>query len=596
MIYGFTFNVDGNAAEKLAAMKEALKAAGIEAVEVKKKVDESGEQMIDTFKRVGEVIAATFAIEKIKEFGREILETTAEFEGFRNRIQFASVNTADATRNLDFLKETVQDLHVPLRETMQGFSDMEAGLSGTNIQGERLRQLFTGITVAATSLHLPNAQLERTLYDLKEIGEVGVNMRVGRSLIQQFTGIGPVIKQVFHKSIQELAQERFSGTEFLTKLGPALAKYYAGGQAAYSSSLQAHMVDTQNEYIDTQLSLGEKLKPVYIDLMNAAIGAMKGIQGFVDVLYKNRQTVIEVAEAVRGLIIAWGIYKVTTLAVEGVNLLSNISFRDMKIVLVEATEATEGMAAANEELSISMASLGWGALLVGLGLVIEKFAEWNNALDASLDKISNLKKFQEDQGRESDKYADIISEYSQYGSMTAANKGSLLNEVNADMSQLSSSTVNMQGRIQDIQSRMAAIHPTTENVKMEGGGFKKMTVYPDEYFDLQHQLDGLKDVLNISQLHMGNLMNIQDRLTGDKIKPNDAYNAAGVQQGVAGELSGLGGARGGLGEAKVINIHIDTMQKVTTSDNADLKNKGRDAVEVMLRTLDNIAYSQTVTQ
>jgi hypothetical protein len=60
--------------------------------------------------------------------------------------------------------------------------------------------------------------------------------------------------------------------------------------------------------------------------------------------------------------------------------------------------------------------------------------------------------------------------------------------------------------------------------------------------------------------------------------------------------SALGGGKGGLGEAKVINIKIDTMQKVITTDNKELKRRGQDAVEVMLRTLNNIAYSQSSTQ
>jgi hypothetical protein len=70
----------------------------------------------------------------------------------------------------------------------------------------------------------------------------------------------------------------------------------------------------------------------------------------------------------------------------------------------------------------------------------------------------------------------------------------------------------------------------------------------------------------------------------------------GHDQANAINTAALGGARGGLGEAKVINIKIDTMQKIVTSDNKQLKARGQDAVEVMLRTLNNIAYSQSSTQ
>lgn len=60
--------------------------------------------------------------------------------------------------------------------------------------------------------------------------------------------------------------------------------------------------------------------------------------------------------------------------------------------------------------------------------------------------------------------------------------------------------------------------------------------------------------------------------------------------------SALAGAKGGLGEAKVINIKIDTMQKIVTTDNRQLKQRGQEAVEAMLRTVNNIAYSQSQTQ
>jgi uncharacterized membrane protein len=72
--------------------------------------------------------------------------------------------------------------------------------------------------------------------------------------------------------------------------------------------------------------------------------------------------------------------------------------------------------------------------------------------------------------------------------------------------------------------------------------------------------------------------------------------ALGATTQSAINTSALAGAKGGLGEAKVINIHIDTMQKVVTTDNKQLRARGQDAVEAMLRTLNNIAYSQSSTQ
>lgn len=78
--------------------------------------------------------------------------------------------------------------------------------------------------------------------------------------------------------------------------------------------------------------------------------------------------------------------------------------------------------------------------------------------------------------------------------------------------------------------------------------------------------------------------------------PTDAFGKglAGKQgmKDSAINTSNLSGASGGLGQAKIINIKIDTMQKVVTSDNRDLKRRGQDAVEVMARAVNNLALSQ----
>jgi len=56
--------------------------------------------------------------------------------------------------------------------------------------------------------------------------------------------------------------------------------------------------------------------------------------------------------------------------------------------------------------------------------------------------------------------------------------------------------------------------------------------------------------------------------------------------------SALSGARGGLGEAKVINIRIDTMQRVEVKDGKGWKDASQNAIEVLVRTLNNMSYSQ----
>ena len=162
------------------------------------------DSLSDTIKEVGVAMGIAFGIEKIFEVGKEILNVTAEFEGYANRIKFASENTADATLNMAFLNDEVARLHLPMKEVNEQFSEMQAGLVGTGIEGAKLRTLFDGISTAAATLHLGPYQLQRTMYDLKEIGEIGLNARIEKSLATALPGINDIVKKTFGKTMHEL--------------------------------------------------------------------------------------------------------------------------------------------------------------------------------------------------------------------------------------------------------------------------------------------------------------------------------------------------------------------------------------------------------
>jgi hypothetical protein len=105
---------------------------------------------------------------------------------------------------------------------------------------------------------------------------------------------------------------------------------------------------------------------------------------------------------------------------------------------------------------------------------------------------------------------------------------------------------------------------------------------------------GAEDAGN-SKFKFGDLLSFN---TGQKGK-----EGTGTPQGrnavkdAAVNTSNLSGASGGLGQAKVINIRIDTMQKIEhVNGGKELAEKGQNAIEVMVRTLNNLAYSQSSSQ
>ena len=225
------------------------------------------EHLIGTLYDLAAAAGIAFSVEKVIEWGKEVMNVTAEMQGYDNRIKFASLDTDDATKNMAFLKKEVKDLHLPIKGVYEGFSQMEAGLMGTGIEGEKLRKLVWGIGEAAATVHLNEADMGGTLLALKEIGEVGLNMRLEKMLIRDLPGVGNAVKKAFGKSMSELGKEGMSGPQFLEGLGPALDAYYKSGVANYSTSLQASMVDTANLLYLKQVEVGEKLEGFYKGIM-----------------------------------------------------------------------------------------------------------------------------------------------------------------------------------------------------------------------------------------------------------------------------------------------------------------------------------------
>lgn len=249
---------------------------------------------------VGEAVAAAFAIHKIIEFGTEILHVTAEFEGFDNIIKYSSINSGDATKNLDYINEAIVRLHLPMKEAKEQFSEMEAGMLGTGVEGEKLRSLFEGVAQASSTLHLSADQFSRSAYAIKEIGELGtLQARQLRMLAMALPGSMQIAADALGVSSHGLHEQMKKGlvtaSTFLPKFAIQLQKQFGAGLTNAGNSLIAKMNDTQNEFIKLQLQMGEDLKPVYIALMSNIIDFIGVFRSIWDWGVRNKEVLKEIA-------------------------------------------------------------------------------------------------------------------------------------------------------------------------------------------------------------------------------------------------------------------------------------------------------------
>lgn len=586
--------MDGDVLAKMTKVEAALTKLANATTENVDKIQKKLGEMSDGLRKVGETMAAAFAVDRIIEFGKEILHTTAEFEGFQNVIKYSSLNAYDAGENLAYVESAVKRLHLPLREAMEGFSEMQAGLIGTGIEGDRLRKLFEGISTASSVLHLSAYNLQRTLYDFKEIGEIGLNARIMRSLQTALPGVGQIIKETFHKSFQELEKEHFNGGQFLAGLSEGLQKHFASGLANAGNSLIAKMNDMSTAWTKFKLSLGENLRPVFIDIMDGlgAIFNSVPVQFFI-------QNIATLVTTVGKLIPMWAIYKTLMFGIEGVTRLAAKAQMLYAAAMGESTVMINGATVAVEGFEGAFMATGIGVFAVGLGLVIEKLISMNSEMDESVEKVTHLKAATDAFNSLDDQFNRIKFAYQQgVDKMDPKSKNEMFSEMSTVMDKLNNEIKDKTLSLGMSREKVGTGEPKQLQGESDVAFSGRLERYWTEQNKLKDAIISLQEKIANATTEKGQL-EFWQRMLGaiggkpDKPTPfaeNNAFKDSSLH------TSELAGAKGGLGEAKTITIHFhDALQKIQVTDGRGIKAAGQSAIEIILRTLNNLAYGQSRT-
>ena len=217
-------------------------------------------------------IMAAFGVYEVINFGKELLETTAKFQSFDNMIKFSSINTADFAENQKFLTNEIKNLSLPMEEATAGFAEMAAGMYGTGIEGDKLRNLFDGISTAAATLHLSADSFHNITFALKEIGELGtVQARQMRMLAFALPGAMNLAAQSMHMTTEQFHAAMKKGAinsgEFLQAFSATVKEHFKSGVQTFKDSLQGTMNATSNLWTETMLKIGNDSEGTMKDIM-----------------------------------------------------------------------------------------------------------------------------------------------------------------------------------------------------------------------------------------------------------------------------------------------------------------------------------------
>jgi tape measure domain-containing protein len=295
-----------------------------------KRFEHSVDSLGDHLNELKNQAIAAMGVFQLFEFGKDIIETTKEFEGFTNVIKYASTDTKDAAANLNYVEDAIKRLHLPMKETYQAFSEMEAGFYGTGVEGEKLRKVFEGIATASTVLHLSADKFSHVTFALKEIGELGtLQARQLRMLAFALPGAMNIAAKAMHMTSEQLHEAMKKGevksSVFLPAFAAAAQEHFQPGLANASKSLQAHLNDLSTKFEKFKLAIGrtsEDLMKEFADALMTTIDLLMKVGHW---LKENGEFLLNMTEIIGGSIIAYKTIEGAIMAVKGAQLLLNMA-------------------------------------------------------------------------------------------------------------------------------------------------------------------------------------------------------------------------------------------------------------------------------
>jgi tape measure domain-containing protein len=625
--YGFTITTTDEASSKLQNIQGEInktvgtaQKAGQEISGGLEKAGHGANILEQQFSHIGGIIAGAFALHSLKEFGQEVFNTTREFEGFYNRIKFTSTSSIDLGNNINFLNDTIKNLNLPMHATYEQFSEMKAGMIGTGIEGEKARKVFLGLATAATTLHLDPNQFSRASYALKVMAEEHqIESRHLRELSMAMPDSLNLMAEAAGKSVKEFKEAMKSGTldssAIIVKFGELLKTTFEDGAEAGKSSLQGLANEAETAMTKVKLALGEKLEPLFKSSLkgfSAGLGdfadTIKGMDLHAEGIGKLLKTVVQLGLAYGGLrLLTMGFN--TALAVS--NTLEEAAA--MRTGLLNAgmnglQATTMTLNATISGFSTGLIALGATGAIFGLMKIKEAFDDIDDAIikaakdkydfDNSKSKSEGLQESVKGVATDYKTIQDLINKGDASSKIKAQRiGGGLLGDIPDQIAKFEDETAKLVSEREGMLKEFSGKDMHKKHVAMglgTGGGnnvTEELTIKGQQYMEMLTTNNG-----NI-QTNNKLIAQLKETLTGLKKLGIKVKPEGGKEGGTAADSIGmLSGANGGLDKAKIINIKVDTMQKIGQITGIDDYRKATaEAIDTMIRMFNNISNGSAAT-
>ena len=211
-------------------------------------------------------------------------------------------------------------LGLDLQTAAASFTKFSGAARGTKLEGQGVRDIFEGVGMAATVMHLSADEADGTFRALQQMMSKGkvsaeeLNGQLGERLPGAL-GIAARAMNMTQGELMRFMQDgKLMSEEFLPKFADQLKTEFAGGVDAARESLTANLNRMKTSFTDLALTVGELFMPVIKGTISLITGLVNIGKSLINVMEEHKVLFAGVGAAVGTLLGALLLYKTYTLA------------------------------------------------------------------------------------------------------------------------------------------------------------------------------------------------------------------------------------------------------------------------------------------
>jgi tape measure domain-containing protein len=201
----------------------------------------------------------------------EIVMATASLEGLKNQMNFASGSALQGGKDFEWIREKSYELGLDLQSSAESFAKFSGAARGTSLEGAGVRNVFEGVAMAATTMHLSSEQANGTFTALQQMlskGKVSaeeLNGQLGERLPGALGIAARAMGTTQGALMKMMADGKLMSEDFLPKFANQLKVEFAGGVEAASHSMTANINRLKSTFFELQTTIGESFAPMAVE-------------------------------------------------------------------------------------------------------------------------------------------------------------------------------------------------------------------------------------------------------------------------------------------------------------------------------------------